>query len=56
MLVWKEFMGKKISSKDAIKLLEGKEVLLKGLKSKAGKKFNAKVRLENGRLKIVGFL
>ena len=44
-LVWKEFMGKKISSKDAIKLLEGKEVLLKGLK----------VRLKNGRLKIVGF-
>ncbi|QID33081.1 type IA DNA topoisomerase [Pampinifervens florentissimum] len=55
VLVWKEFMGKKISSKDAIKLLEGKEVLLKGLKSKAGKKFDAKVRLENGRLKIVGF-
>ena len=55
-VVWNSFMGKRITTKQAIELLRGKAVVLKGLKSKSGKKFSAKVKLEGERLKIVEFV
>jgi DNA topoisomerase-3 len=56
-VVWKTFLGKRLTERQAVNLLKGKEVVLRGLKSKSGKKFNARVRLgENGKLEIVEFL
>jgi len=55
-IVWETFFGKKITKKQAIELLKGKEVILKGLKGKSGKKFNARVRLNGNRLEIVEFV
>jgi len=56
LVVWSSFLGRRITLKQALELFRGKEIILKGLKSKSGKKFNAKIRLENGKLQIVGFL
>jgi DNA topoisomerase-3 len=55
-VVWNFFMGKRITARQAVRLLQGKEVLLRGLKSKNGRSFNAKVKLEGGRLKITSFV
>jgi len=56
-VVWNTFMGKRITHRQALELFRGKEVVLKGLKSKNGKRFNARIRLEGkeGKLKIVEF-
>lgn len=51
-VLWKSFFGKSISLKQAKNLLEGKRVLLRGLKNKAGKKFDAMARLEDGKIKL----
>jgi len=51
--VWKKSFGKTIKLKEALALLAGKTVSLKGLKSKAGKKFDADAVLEAGKLKLV---
>ena len=40
------FCGKKLSEKQASALLSGKQVPLKGCKSKAGKTFDCKIRLK----------
>ena len=56
LVVWNSFMGKRITHRQALELFRGKSIVLKGLRSKSGKKFNAKIRLENGKLKIVEFL
>ncbi|NPB05082.1 MAG: hypothetical protein GXO08_01730 [Aquificae bacterium] len=56
LIVWETFSGKRLTAKQALALLEGKTVLLRGLRSKKGKKFDAKVRLEDGRLKVVEFV
>lgn len=45
----KEFLGKKISESNVIKLLEGKKTtLIKGLKGKSGKEFDAFLKLIRG--------
>ena len=51
--VWKEYFGKKFTLKQAQGLLSGKTVMLKGLKSKAGKKYDAKAVLEEGKVKLI---
>lgn len=51
-VVWAEYMGKKISQKQAIDLLSGKAPLIKGLKSKQGKLFEAKLRLIDDKGKV----
>ena len=55
-VVWKEFMGKKISKREAVGLLNGKTVPLSNLKGKSGKKFDANVALVDGKIKITSFV
>lgn len=52
-IVWKESFGKKVTEKQALSLLAGKQVVLKGLKSKAGKKFDAGARITDGKLTLL---
>ena len=50
-------MNKKFSKKQALDLLNGKQVKLKSLKSKAGNNFDAVVELDSdGKVKIVSFV
>jgi DNA topoisomerase-1 len=51
--VWKESFGKKLTLKQAQGLLSGKVIALKGLKSKAGTKYDAKAVLEEGKVKLI---
>lgn len=51
--IWKEFLGKKITKTQAVNLLNGKTVALSGLKSKAGKEFDAKGKLTGGKIELV---
>ena len=56
-VVWKAFMNKKFSKKQALDLLNGKQVKLKSLKSKAGNSFDAVVELDSdGKVKIISFV
>lgn len=49
----KEYLGKKISESNAKKMLEGKKTtILKGLKSKSEKVFDAHLKLNNGRIEL----
>ncbi|MCK9373618.1 MAG: type I DNA topoisomerase [Sulfuricurvum sp.] len=50
--IWKEFLGKKITKTQAINLLAGKTITLSGLKSKAGKEFDAKAKLDGGKIEL----
>ena len=53
-VIWKTVAGKKLSLTNAKKLAKGsKTAILKGFKSKAGKKFDAALRLENGKVVFV---
>ncbi|MEK4503986.1 topoisomerase C-terminal repeat-containing protein [Bacillus sp. FSL R12-0069] len=50
----KEFLGQKISGSNVVKLLEGKKTtLLKGLKGKSGKEFDAYLKLDDGNIQFV---
>jgi DNA topoisomerase-3 len=52
--IWKTISGKRITQATAKTLLKkGETSLLKGFKSKAGKPFEAKLKLENGEVKFV---
>jgi ribosomal protein L37AE/L43A len=51
--VWKTSFGKKFTLKQAQGLLSGKVIALKGLKSKAGKKYDAKAVMEEGKVKLI---
>lgn len=51
--IWKEFIGKILSVKDAKSLLSGKEIELKGLKSKHGNEFDAKAKFVNGKVELI---
>ncbi|MBD5397175.1 DNA topoisomerase 3 [bacterium] len=52
--IWREIAGKKLSDKDLTTLLtKGKTGVIKGFKSKAGKKFDAALELKDGK---VGFV
>ena len=49
--IWKSIAGKNISASMAQKLAkQGKTQVLKGFKSKAGKKFDARLKLENDKV------
>ncbi len=48
--IWKEIAGKKLTLEQAIKLYKGESVKIKGLKSKAGKRFDASLKLVNGKV------
>lgn len=50
--IWKEFLGKKITKTQAINLLNDKTIALSGLKSKAGKEFDAKGTLKDGKIEL----
>lgn len=52
-IVWKESFGKKLSESQALELLAGKTVLLRGLKSQQGKKYDSHAHIENGKLALV---
>ncbi len=53
-MIWKEICGKKISPTTAKTLLSGKTTReLKGFKSKKGKSFSARLKLENGKVVFV---
>lgn len=52
-IVWKESFGKRVTEKQALSLLAGEQVALKGLKSKAGKKFDAGARITVGKLTLL---
>jgi Topoisomerase IA len=51
-LVWAEYMGKKITQKQAVDLLSGRTPLIKGMKSKQSKLFDAKLRLVDDKGKV----
>ena len=51
--VWKTSFGKKFTLKQAQGLLSGKVIALKGLKSKAGKKYDARAVLEEGKVQLI---
>lgn len=50
--IWKEFLGKKITKMQAINLFNDKTISLSGLKSKAGKEFDAKAVLKDGKIEL----
>jgi DNA topoisomerase-3 len=51
--IWKTIAGKRITAANAKTLLKkGETSLIKGFKSKAGKPFDAKLKLENGEVKF----
>ena len=51
--IWKTIAGKKLSARTAQALLKrGKSPLLKGFKSKAGKPFDARLKLDNGEVRF----
>lgn len=47
-VVWSEVWGKRLSAQQAVSLLEGQALKLKGLKGKSGKPFDALVRYDHG--------
>jgi DNA topoisomerase-3 len=51
--IWKEVAGKKLTLDNALDLLKGKTIKLKGFKSKAGKKFDAGLKLVDGKTTFV---
>jgi DNA topoisomerase-3 len=52
-VIWKTIAGKKVSARTAQALLRrGVSPLLKGFKSKAGKPFDARLKLENGAVRF----
>ncbi|MBU3093850.1 topoisomerase C-terminal repeat-containing protein [Clostridium sp. CF011] len=53
LTIWKTIAGKKLTEKQAIQLIEkGKTSKIKGFKSKAGKKFDASLKLEITQVKF----
>lgn len=53
-VLWKEIAGKEITESIATSLLEkGKTSTLKGFRSKAGKSFEARLKLEEGKVDFV---
>ena len=51
--VWKETAGKRVSVKTALALLAGRRVRLSGLRSRAGKRFEAQAQIVNGKVKLL---
>lgn len=53
--VYAEVFGKRLTEKQALALLQGKEVLVRGLKGKSGKPFEAYLALREGRVRVARF-
>ena len=53
-VVWEKLLGKKISRNLAVKLLKGERVLVKGLKSKNGRRYSAYMHIEEGKIRLDG--
>lgn len=51
--VWRETAGKRLTQKQALALLAGQVVRLQGLKSRAGKVFEADARIEEGKVRLL---
>ncbi|ABP95013.1 DNA topoisomerase, type IA, central domain protein [Metallosphaera sedula] len=51
-VVWREIAGKKITFRQAKSLFQGKELKMKGFRSRTGKRFSATVYLEDGKVKF----
>jgi DNA topoisomerase-3 len=51
--VWKETCGKKLTTRQSMALFAGEVIALEGLKSRAGKRFNAHARLAGGKVKLI---
>ncbi len=52
-MIWRNFIGKNLTVKNAKDLLGGKEIELKGLTSKQGNKFDAKAKFNNGKVELI---
>lgn len=52
-VVWKAFFNRKLTQNQAVKLLGGATLMLRGLVAKSGKKFDANARMENSRLTLL---
>lgn len=52
-IIWDEIAGKKISETQIKKLLQGQTDVIKGFTSKAGKAFDARLQLEEGKITFV---
>ena len=52
-LVWKETFGKRLTEKQAISLLAGKRIHLKGLTSRNGKRFEADAEIQQGKVTLL---
>ncbi|MCG3110108.1 Reverse gyrase 1 [Metallosphaera sp. J1] len=51
-VVWREIAGKRITFRQAKALFQGKEVKMRGFRSRKGKRFSATVYLEDGKVKF----
>lgn len=51
-VVWREIAGKRITFRQAKALFQGKEVKMRGFRSRTGKRFSAIVYLEEGKVKF----
>lgn len=52
-IIWEEISGKKISEAQIKKLLQGQTDVIKGFTSKAGKAFDARLKIEDGKVVFV---
>lgn len=52
-IVWKQSFGKKMTETQALALLAGKTVALRGLTSQQGKKYDARAHIENGKIALL---
>jgi DNA topoisomerase-3 len=52
-VVWKEFFRRKLTQDQAVKLLGGAALMLRGLVAKSGKKFDSSARIENTKLTLL---
>jgi DNA topoisomerase-3 len=51
--VWKETYGKILTTRQSMALFAGEVIALDGLKSRAGKRFNAQAHLTDGKVKLI---
>lgn len=55
VVLWNPFIGAKVTKEEALKIFEGERILIKKMKSKAGKTFNAYVKLKGDKIELDGF-
>lgn len=52
-IIWEEVAGKKLTEAQVKKLLQGQTDVIKGFKSKTGKSFDARLKIEDGKIIFV---